>query len=354
MLYMGIDLHKRFMFATVIDEAGKEVERARVENKKSSILTYIEQIKKIDEEISAVVEATSNSSKLYDELEEELKSISLANPLKTKAIASTRIKTDKIDSRILALLLRSDLIPKAHMPAKATREIRELTRYRYHVSLTRVMTSLKNRVHAILAKYDIDSPILSSVSDIFGKIGTKELRSLTLSPNHSISLNGYLDLIEFIKNLLPMVKKEIAGIANEDETCTLLKSIPGIGDFLAVLIKHEIDDIKRFPSHHKLASYTGLIPSTYQSGDRTRHGRITKQGNSNLRWALIEATQVAIVNSPYFRNHYEQIKRRADVKSAIVATSRRLLEIIYLVWTQKRNYYEINKNRALAVALTIL
>jgi len=349
MLYMGIDLHKRFMFATVIDEAGKEVERARVENKKSSILTYIEQIKKIDEEISAVVEATSNSSKLYDELESELKSISLANPLKTKAIASARIKTDKIDSRILALLLRSDLIPKAHMPAKATREIREITRY--HVSLTRVMTSLKNRVHAILAKYDIDSPILSSVSDIFGKIGTKELRSLTLSPNHSRSLNGYLDLIEFIKNLLAMVKKEIAGIANEDETCTLLKSIPGIGDFLAVLIKHEIDDIERFPSHHKLASYAGLIPSTYQSGDKTRHGRITKQGNSHLRWALVEATQVAIVNSPYFRAHYEQIKRRAGIKSAIVATSRRLLEIIYLVWTQKREYVEINRSRSLAVAL---
>jgi transposase len=349
MLYMGIDLHKRFMFATVIDEAGKEVEKARVENKRCSILTYIEQIKKIDEEISAVVEATSNSSKLYDELESELKSISLANPLKTKAIASARIKSDKIDSRILALLLRSDLIPKAHMPAKATREIRELTRY--HVSLTRVMTSLKNRVHAILAKYDIDSPILSSVSDIFGKIGTKELRSLSLSPNHSRSLNGYLDLIEFIKNLLTMVKKEIADIANEDETCTLLKSIPGIGDFLAVLIKHEIDDIDRFSSHHRLASYAGLIPSTYQSGDKTRHGRITKQGNSNLRWALIEATQVAIVNSPYFRAHYEQIKRRAGIKSAIVATSRRLLEIIYLIWTQKREYVEINRSRSLAVAL---
>jgi transposase len=257
MLYMGIDLHKRFMFATVIDENGKEVERARVENKKSSILTYIEQIKSIDEDISAVVEATSNCSKLYDELENLVDSICIANPLKTKAIASARIKTDKIDSRILALLLRSDLIPKAHMPAKTTREIRKLTRY--HVSLTRVMTSLKNRVHAILAKYDIDSPILSSASDIFGKIGTKELRSLSLSPNHSRSLNGYLDLIEFIKNLLAMVKKEIARIANEDETCIRLKSIPGIGDFLAVLIKHEIDDIERFPSHHKLASYTGLI-----------------------------------------------------------------------------------------------
>jgi transposase len=350
MLYMGIDLHKRFLFATVINEAGEEVERARVENRKSSILAYIEQMKKIDEDISAVIEATSNSSKIYDELEPELKSICLANPLKTKAIASARIKTDKIDSNILALLLRSDLIAKAHMPAKSTREIRELTRY--HISLTRIMTSLKNRVHAILAKYEINSPILSSATDIFGKLGSAELRSLVLSPNHIRSLNGYLDLIEFIKNLLAGVKKEITRIAECDEICTHLKSIPGIGDFLAVLIKHEIDDIARFPSHHKLASYAGLIPSTYQSADKTRHGRITKQGNSNLRWALVEATQVAIANSLYFRSHYEQIKKRVGSRSAIVATSRRLLEIIYLVWTQKRNYYEIDRNRSLAVALT--
>ena len=350
MLYMGIDLHKRYLFSTVIDENGREVEKARVENKKCSILAYIEQIKKIDEDISAVVEATSNSSKLYDELENVVDDICLANPLKTKAIASARIKTDKIDSRVLAELLRADLIAKAHMPAKGTREIRELSRY--HISLTRVMTSLKNRCHAILAKYDIDSPILSSVSDIFGKLGSAELRSLSLSPNHARSLNGYLNLIEFIKNLLATLKREIARIAESDETCIRLKSIPGIGDFLAVLIKHEIDDIKRFPSHHKLASYAGLVPSTYQSGDKTRHGRITKQGNSHLRWALIEATQVAIVHSQYFRNHYEQIKRRAGTSSAIVATSRRLLEIIYLVWAQKREYVEINRNRSLAVALT--
>jgi transposase len=348
MLYMDIDLHKRFMF-TVIDEAGKGVERARVENKKSSILAYIELLKQIDEDISAVVEATSNFSKLYDELENVVDDICLANALKTKAIASARIKTDRIDSRILALLLRSGLTPKAHMPAKNTREIRELTRY--HVSLTRIMASLKNRCHAILAKYDIDSPILLSASDILGKIGTAELRSLSLSPNHNKSLNGYLDLIDFIKALLATVKKEITMIAGSDEICPHLKSIPGVGDFLAVLIKYEIDDISRFPSASKLASYAGLIPSTYQSGNKLRHGRITKQGNSCLRWALVEATRVAIVNSPYFRNHYERIKKRAGSKSAVIATARRLLEVIYLIWTQKRQYYEINRNRSLAVAL---
>jgi len=180
MLYMGIDLHKRYLFSTVIDKNGREVERARVENKKCSILAYIEQIKEVDEDIRAVVEATSNSSKLYDELEDVVDNICLANPLKTKAIASARIKTDKVDSKILALLLRADLIAKAHMPDKTTREIRELTRY--HISLTRIMTSLKNRTHAILAKYDIDSPILSNVSDIFGKLGVNSgLKSSSFS-----------------------------------------------------------------------------------------------------------------------------------------------------------------------------
>jgi len=75
-------------------------------------------------------------------------------------------------------------------------------------------------------------------------------------------------------------------------------------------------------------------------------------GQLNINVGFIEATQIAIVHSPYFRNHYEQIKRRVGTSSAIIATARRLLEIIYLVWTQKRNYYEINRNRALAVALT--
>ena len=86
MLYMGIDLHKRFMFATVIDEAGEEVEKARVENKRCSILAYIKQMKEIDRDIRAVVEATSNSSKLYDELENVVDDICLANPLKTNGM----------------------------------------------------------------------------------------------------------------------------------------------------------------------------------------------------------------------------------------------------------------------------
>ncbi|MCL5986226.1 MAG: IS110 family transposase [Actinobacteria bacterium] len=350
MIYMGIDLHKRYLFSTVIDEDGKEVERARVGNKKSSILAYISEMKKIDEEISVVVEATSNCSKLYDELEDLVDDICIANPLKTKAIASARIKTDKIDSRTLALLLRSDLIPKAHMPDKATREMRELARY--HVALTKVMTSLKNRVHAILDKYEIESQILLSASDIFGKLGVSELRSTELSPNHRKALNGYLNIILAIKSELSDLKKKIKMTAEADEVCSRLRSIPGIGDLLSVLIRYEIDEVDRFPSPAKLASYAGIIPSTYQSADKLRHGRITKQGNSLLRWALIEATQVAIVHSAYFRNYYERIKSRIGAKPAIVSTARRLLEIVYSVWKHKRDYYEVNRIKDLAVALT--
>jgi len=67
-----------------------------------------------------------------------------------------------------------------------------------------------------------------------------------------------------------------------------LKAIPGIGEFLAMLIRHEIDKIERFPTSDKLCAYAGLVPSTYSSGGKTHHTRIIKQGNKYLRWALIE------------------------------------------------------------------
>jgi hypothetical protein len=96
----------------------------------------------------------------------------------------------------------------------------------------------------------------------------------------------------------------------------------------------------------------GLVPSTYQSGDKLRHGRITKQATRFFILGIIEATQVAIANSKYFRKHYEQIKQRSGIGPTVIATIRRLLEVIFKVLTQKRVYYEINRNRILAVALT--
>ena len=126
----------------------------------------------------------------------------------------------------------------------------------------------------------------------------------------------------------------------KDRDIELLKTIPGIGTFTAFLVKSEIDDISRFSSKGKLSSYAGLIPSTHGSGERLHHGRIVKQGNKFLRWALTEATQTSVRCSEYFRYHYSRIRSRKNANSATIAVARRMLEIIYVMLKEGREYIE--------------
>ena len=121
---------------------------------------------------------------------------------------------------------------------------------------------------------------------------------------------------------------------------TCVEALPGIGPFISVLIRYEVDDISRFREAKKFASYTGLVPSTYASGDRMIHGRLTKQGNKWLRWAFVEAVMPAITHSPWLRRYYERIKRRRGSRDACVATARKLAELAWTVWTEKRFYEE--------------
>jgi transposase len=119
-----------------------------------------------------------------------------------------------------------------------------------------------------------------------------------------------------------------------------LACLPGIGDFLSVLIRSEVDDIKRFSLFKKFTGYTGLAPSTYVSGNRMVHGRLTKQGNKWLRWAFIEAVTPAIRKSDFLRRYYEKNKSRHGYKDARTATARKLAELAWTVWTERRCYVE--------------
>lgn len=107
-----------------------------------------------------------------------------------------------------------------------------------------------------------------------------------------------------------------------------------------MLLRYEIDDIERFASAKKLCSYVGIVPSIYSSGAKTYHGRITKEGNRWLRWALTEAVHKAIISSPSLRSYYNRIKHKKGANAATMAIARKLLEIIYKVWEEKRPYYE--------------
>lgn len=344
MKYMGIDHHMQYIIATTMDQQGRKISKDRVSSDRRAIKDYIKKANG-DGDLKVVIEASYGWSYFYDEMRELVSEIKVAHPLKTRAIAEARIKTDSIDSEVLAHLLRADLIAEAYAPDFQTRDKKNLLRYR--TSLTKIRTMLKNIVHSVLARNHIEEPEFRKLSDKFGKKGRGYMRAFKLRGNDTEILNHYLDVIEDIEEKIKGAEKKIKETFKKDEICQLLESVPGIGELSAVLIRYEIDDIERFISASKLSSYAGLVPSTYSSGGRTYQGKITKQGNKWLRWTLTEAAQSAIQKDLWLRRYYSGIEKRGGRKKAKVAVARKLLEIIYRIWKENRPYYE----KPVAVAL---
>jgi transposase len=178
-----------------------------------------------NEPVAIAMEASRSWYWLYDLLEENGVEVKLTHPLKTKAIASARVKNGKIDSRILAHLLRTDLLPLSYVPSKPIRMQRELLRYR--ASLVKIQTGVKNRIHAILAKNNITH----SFSDLFGKQGKAFLDVLSLSETYRMALDGYLSVLDEPGQQIKAMNKRIVVSAQDDEEARLLMTIPGVGLF---------------------------------------------------------------------------------------------------------------------------
>lgn len=322
MLYVGVDAHKATSQLTVMDTAGRILERAKISSTPDA---FRQALAGYEEPLTAVLEASYCWGPIYDWLDELTEEVVLAHPSKVRAIAEARIKTDKIDSAILAHLLRADLVPRAHAPSKETRALKRVLRQR--LFLVQLTTMLKNRIRALLAQHNVKTP---AVSDLFGREGTQWLETVELPGSDGALLREDHELLTFLRSKVKATEKLIAELARQDEAIPWLRSLPGVGAFLSVLIRWEVDDIERFPSAKHFASYTGLVPSTYASGARVVHGRLTKQGNKWLRWALIEAVTPAVRSSPALACFYQKIKARRGAKDARTATARKLAE---LVWT---------------------
>ena len=302
MRYVGVDVSKRKCRAAFIDEDGEVVDEFSFRNDFVGISMFLSRLSLGDR---VVMESTGNLwVNLYDVLEERGFSVVLANPLKMKAIASAKIKSDKVDARILAYLLRGDLVAESYVPSREVRDLRALVRYR--ASLVRARTAIKNRVHSLLDRYGLKH----GFSDLFGKAGLEWLRSLELSPLDRLILDGYIEHIECLNRLIRNVEGEIDRRASMDEDVRLLLSLTGVGVYTALLIKSEIGDIRRFPNCKKLVSWAGLAPSLHQSGNVEYHGRITKQGSRLLRWVMVEAARTAVRYDCRLREFYERVRRR--------------------------------------------
>lgn len=237
----------------------------------------------IPEETRIAVEATYNWYYLIELFEDYHHDVMLVHPLKTRAIASAKIMTDKISSKTLADLLRVNLLPPPYIPSRCERDRREILRHR--AFLVSMRARLKCKVRVILYK----NGIKWGYRDIFGKRNLRELRELDLRYAYKLGLRHFIRLGELLGELIREVTEEIEVMVEEDEDAKLIMTIPGIGYYSALLIVSEIGEISRFPSTKHLCSYAGLVPSVHASGGRVRYGRLTKEGSRWLRWVLVES-----------------------------------------------------------------
>jgi transposase len=332
MLHVGVDLHKRQAQVAVVDEEGQVLSNCRVACDQESMRGFFEQL---GEPAQVVMEATSNWYWLCDLLEEMEIPVSLSHPLKTKAIASARIKTDKIDAATLAQLLRGDLLPRAHLSSPQARLDRELLRNR--AMLVRMRTSTKNRIHALLAKLNL----VFGEGGLFTQKGKRWLAGLALHPVYRSSLDRLLKVTEVLGGLIEEASAQIEVRAEHDAAAQLLCSIHGVGYYSALLILAEIDGVERFPDARHLCSYGGLVPSVRASAGHVRLGHITKQGSPWLRWILTEVSQKAGSRDDFLGEHYRRVARRKGKGAAKVATARKLLKAIYWMLKNGQHFSQV-------------
>jgi len=318
--YIGIDLHKATSFITRMDQRGRILEQLQLRNDAPTLQGYLTRLRP---DTRIAVEATGNWTYLYELIEDRHPDLVLAHPLKTKAIASARIKTDKIDATTLAHLLRADLLPAAYIPPRPVRDTREVLRTR--ASLVRLQTQVKNKVHALLAKTGLRTP----TKNAFGKKAQRFLAQVPVRPCYRLALDGYLRLLAALTTELATVTATIEAQVQRDPQAQLLCTMPGIGPYSALLILSEIGDVRRFPDARRLCSYAGLVPSVHASGGTTRHGRLTKQGSKWLRWILVEVSVHAITGAPQFRSLYHRVAKKHGANVGRVAVARAMLKTIY-------------------------
>ena len=341
MSIIAFDSHKHYTFARAEDEDGKNVKEARIEHRRGSIAGFLD---KYQPNCPVAVETIGNWYWIVDEIEAAGMQPLLVHARKAKVMLGCINKTDKLDAEGLNRLQRCGTLPTVWIPPSDIRDKRELPRVRMIFGHAR--TKLKNRIHSIIDKYGLQDEF-EGISDIFGVKGTRLLRRVIkqLPENTYYTTVLLIDQLEQTRQKIKAIEQRMKELFEETEQIKLLKTMPGVGFILAVVILHEIGDICRFGSAERLASYSGVTPRVHASGGKVRNGRLRSDSNHYLKWAFSEAgNSVAVNHKRWPQRHvsllYKRIRHRKNHAKAVGAVARHVAEASYWILTKNEPYLE--------------
>jgi len=296
-IYVGIDLHSNNNFVVLINEENKAIYKRRLPNELTALLEALKPYQNSIEGI--VVESTYNWYWLADGLQEAGYKVHLANVAANTQYSGIKCTGDESDALWLANLLRLNILSTGHIYPKEKRGIRELLRKR--LILVRQQTACLLSIQGMITRYE-------NVGITANKIKTSGIKILDFIKDENVKFaaKSQLKVLDCIMEQIDLLEKQIQKIIKPDSNFALLKSIPGIGQILAMTILLETGDIKRFESAGNYSSYCRCVESKRVSNEKKKGMNNRKNGNAYLCWAFIEASNHAIKSYAEIKKYYQR------------------------------------------------
>jgi len=323
--HVGVDLHQRFCYLTAVGARGEFLKQGQVVNEAAALRTWL---RAVPGPRQVVVEASGFWPAFARAVAPEADRLVMVHPQRVKAIASAKLKNDRVDSETLAHLSRCDLLPEAWMADEQTQQLRLLVRLR--ISLGQQRARAKNHLQAVLHQEGFRKP----VTDVFGKRGRVWLKELQLSAAGRVAVETWLAEVDHLDAQIALRTRELEELAKQDARARCLMTVPGIGAYSAMVILAEVGAMERFKNKRALASYAGLTPVVRESAGKRKRGGIGRQGSATLRWILLQVAQVAARHSPAAKAWYSRLRARKPAQVARIALAHKLLTA---VWALLRN-----------------
>ncbi len=338
--YIGCDAHARYSIFVSIDEHGRVSAPVRVEHDEVEMRRFLSNLPAGS---PVALESSGNWYWLVRAMEEAGLEARLAHALEVKKRMPGRNKTDGLDAKGLALLLRNDALPEVWIPPAKLLDLRDLMRTR--LSVRQQGTLLKCRIQAALRRYGVRD--YADRADLFAyKSRAKLAASLGRLPQETrIAALQEWELLDFLEAQIGALEERIRERIATIGWVRLLKSLPGVGTILGATIYLEIGDVQRFVTPEKLASYAGLVPTVHASGGKTWQGPTPRSANHFLKWAFVEAANVIVAHQKQWpQRHvvrlYQRLRAGKCHGKAATAVARHLAESSWWILNKKQPYRE--------------
>ena len=332
MLIIGCDFHTRYQQIAMAEEStGELLRERRLDHQGGGAEAFYRSLQK---PVRVGIEATGPIHwfvRLLAELGHELW---IGDSAKIRAAEVRKQKTDERDARLMLELLLAKRFPKIWVPTPAERDLRQLLWHRH--KLVGLRTMLGNQLHFLAM-----SQGLCRKQKLFSKKGRVEFTGLALGPWASRRREELLKLLDQLNPAITELDRAVLEEAKRHEDAVLLMTHPGIGPITSLAFVLAIGPVSRFPRSRKIASYLGLNPSEESSGGRRRLGAISKQGNTMVRWLLIETVHHAVRQDPELRQDYQRLKFRRGHAVAKVAIARKLAVRMYWMLRSGADYAQL-------------